>query len=1223
MDPDIVEELNEQFREMSDILGQQNTLMAAQVRHLQAMAGIENKAGVSVKNNTDATNDNTKATKDLTDEQRKAVEESEKLNKSITKVTQAFTPFVSALLDSTQGLKKYSDAAGQFGQTMADVGKNSGSIFGVIFGHLTDFATKLTQREILNTESLLKFNDEVSKFGAVNRFTTEQIREMGHRAALSAQDIGVAMESMKKLGPAFTSMGQGAADSTRKFMDFIAFSEDERRRLRLMGYETREEMIEASSMYLDSMNSMGLSIRMLGNDTDKLRNSSLAYLENLTVLADMTGVTVKEQQDQLKALKALREFNIYVANTQAKIDKTTDEQEKERLRTELQKAQLAVGAAQKTGGNIIAGGLVQEMMMGFSNIDSYYAQGALLQTSELFNDIRRAVKDETVSQEAFAKHLSNFIKQDQNTRMDAMANDTFAQIAMLDRNNAEIFGFGADMINQASIRAGLKSEEVGEETRSAIEALQKDLGPAAEDAAQKLRAFAAELEIKTRIGLDNLQKDLGLMLQAVAAGAFGLLSVGTGVFMARKLGRLTAAGGTGLGAGTAAGAAGAGAAGLGAASSQLPRTPNVLLDGGTRYSQTAGGIYMPEGTTAPETPAQRQTRMERLRSRFAPSGRTLSRLGRGLAGGVGGLLGGYALDYASQEAAAAGHSGLAGGLDVGSSALMGAGLGATVGSIIPGVGTLIGGGVGALAGGAYGLYQNRDRLFGGSGSGARSAADNLVSPEQKFARATNNFGRLVTSFGRVVTVFAKANKMFASNTKTLNAKLSELNNLSFGGNNNTRLLGTLSEDNQDDLVDYIKKLKTEFSETARVTNSLRGEEEVRHKFNEISMLSFRNSLDKATEKLKEFSEINVFGGDEGASGHSGTGSGKPFTGGNKEFYDTMYNTLLESARKQGVENPEAIARLGAAQSALETGYGKKAPGNNYFGIKGGGGPTLATEEVIDGKRVKTRASFRQYGSMQESADDYIRFLIENPRYKAVLSAKNAEEAIAAQARTGYATDPDYGKKLSDINRRGMASGASQDIAEFAKQLQREFGVEASRHSAFDGTTPTGGHAPNSKHYKDLAVDINAPGGIREWDDPKWRATFDRIAEKAREQGYKVFWGDKNHRDHIHIEANKVRAAQGGVFDGPKSGYPAELHGSEMVAPLDTNSILMKLAKTPAASSKMDMIAQQTRVEKEIVEKISNSNNELIEAFTTKMDAMIEAIADGNDTRDKMFKSSMI
>ena len=139
----------------------------------------------------------------------------------------------------------------------------------------------------------------------------------------------------------------------------------------------------------------------------------------------------------------------------------------------------------------------------------------------------------------------------------------------------------------------------------------------------------------------------------------------------------------------------------------------------------------------------------------------------------------------------------------------------------------------------------------------------------------------------------------------------------------------------------------------------------------------------------------------------------------KEFHNKMYKTLLDEAKKAGVANPEAVASLGAAQSALETGYGKSlAGGQNYFGIKDfskGGGNVQTTKEVINGKEVTVKDKFRTYGSMGESAADYIKFLQQNPRYKEVLAAKSAQEAIEAQGRSGYATDPAYAAKLKSIH----------------------------------------------------------------------------------------------------------------------------------------------------------------------------------------------------------------
>ena len=152
----------------------------------------------------------------------------------------------------------------------------------------------------------------------------------------------------------------------------------------------------------------------------------------------------------------------------------------------------------------------------------------------------------------------------------------------------------------------------------------------------------------------------------------------------------------------------------------------------------------------------------------------------------------------------------------------------------------------------------------------------------------------------------------------------------------------------------------------------------------------------------------------------------------KEFYRNMYGDIKKVAEKMGISNPDTIAHLGASQSAIETGYGKHAPNNNFFGIKGAGSKQT-TQEYIPGKGMVTiQDSFRGYESPQESIKDYIDFLQNNPRYKSVLEAKTVPDAIKAQSLTGYATDPKYSSKLNSIYASNMAEGGIVNLAHGGK-----------------------------------------------------------------------------------------------------------------------------------------------------------------------------------------------
>lgn len=132
----------------------------------------------------------------------------------------------------------------------------------------------------------------------------------------------------------------------------------------------------------------------------------------------------------------------------------------------------------------------------------------------------------------------------------------------------------------------------------------------------------------------------------------------------------------------------------------------------------------------------------------------------------------------------------------------------------------------------------------------------------------------------------------------------------------------------------------------------------------------------------------------------------------EQFFGMMMPYALEASRLTGID-PRVII----AQSALETGYGRSAPGNNYFGIKShgqSGGNNLATTEVINGRSVRVNDSFRAYDSPRESALGYADFINRNPRYQKLKSAQGLDSQIAALGASGYATDPDYAAKIASI-----------------------------------------------------------------------------------------------------------------------------------------------------------------------------------------------------------------
>lgn len=149
-------------------------------------------------------------------------------------------------------------------------------------------------------------------------------------------------------------------------------------------------------------------------------------------------------------------------------------------------------------------------------------------------------------------------------------------------------------------------------------------------------------------------------------------------------------------------------------------------------------------------------------------------------------------------------------------------------------------------------------------------------------------------------------------------------------------------------------------------------------------------------------------------------------------------TFLKDASAAAKKSETATgvpASIIVAQAVLESGWGKSHMGdaNNYFGIKAQkrkdgtvdfgkiaiGFVDKSTKEFDKkGNAFFIVAHFRAYKDMAASFTDHGTFLKDGPRYAKAMAAyaanKDASEFARGLQKAGYATDPDYAKKLISI-----------------------------------------------------------------------------------------------------------------------------------------------------------------------------------------------------------------
>lgn len=160
----------------------------------------------------------------------------------------------------------------------------------------------------------------------------------------------------------------------------------------------------------------------------------------------------------------------------------------------------------------------------------------------------------------------------------------------------------------------------------------------------------------------------------------------------------------------------------------------------------------------------------------------------------------------------------------------------------------------------------------------------------------------------------------------------------------------------------------------------------------------------------------------------------------KEFIKQYKSFALETERKTGISHLFTLA-----QAALESGWGERGVGNNFFGIKvpknivsstpDNKKQLFKTTEVLNAPNLRYKFPqvmsiyqlpsgkykyevkdwFRKYDTPEECFTDHAQFFFKNKRYANALLVKADPYKFAEEvAKAGYATAPNYADSLKKI-----------------------------------------------------------------------------------------------------------------------------------------------------------------------------------------------------------------
>lgn len=126
-------------------------------------------------------------------------------------------------------------------------------------------------------------------------------------------------------------------------------------------------------------------------------------------------------------------------------------------------------------------------------------------------------------------------------------------------------------------------------------------------------------------------------------------------------------------------------------------------------------------------------------------------------------------------------------------------------------------------------------------------------------------------------------------------------------------------------------------------------------------------------------------------------------------------------------------------------------------------------------------------------------------------------------------------------------------------------------------------------------------------------------------GYATASADK-YASKVGDFASSIQAAAGGIAQGPSTGYPVTMHGKELITPLNPNSLLEKLATTPANDIVREMMSKQeanivNTQKDESLDAIANINLQMMELMERKFNDLIDKISSGNDIQSRILRQT--
>ena len=1215
MDPEVEAQVNEQLQQMADLLGQQNAAMASQIKMMNDLAAATEKKRAATEEVTAAEK---KATKEVGETSKFTESHSKSLN-SVAEANANFSQalksgkdslisFAGSMLDVTSGMSKYASSVKGATLAVGAMVSSFGPLGKVTSGLLTVFAS-LVAASFKYTDNVVKGYDDIAKMGGAIGSSAEGITELARQAGISSQNLEILTKNAASLGINIRAFGPTTSDGVANFGRFIAVGDQQLRQYRKLGF-SQEDLTEKMTKYAEQQAISGANLQ---KSPEALQKSTLKYLDNLVVLGELTGISVDKLQENIDAALANENLNAHInmlrmkqaeilakggPGAQAEADKidaviaAKEEYAAVALATQSAKEATGLIEAISTDGAVII--TKNNAMMNDHNnrlqeqVDNL--NKGIPQSQEMLRGRARQIRER---QAALGSLVSGAGPASQELR------DSFFMSA---KSMASAAIYGADTIkSQKSTaelmeqqRAILKKRKEAEEglmaNRSVLDANDRTARLAFDNILKKLSVQFSALVLKVMPVVTQVLTfvsehfDKVLLSTKILLGAFGTLAA---VFAAGKLWSF-------INSFTSLGDAFSGLFGF-KKSGELGSTGNPM------YVKMADSVV-----------SSTKGIWNKITGKRAGAGGASSKADEGIDG---------ITKMASKPGADKSGSflqGLAEGLEMlgkaGGKVLQGSfylsGAIIAIGAAIGVAGAILGVTLPLLAKGLMSFDKVKGNNLKDVGIGMAGLGAGILAM---------GGGQVVNAFSGLLTMFKKEDPKNDPIQK-LGAKIVEFQKIpinaakvennanafaafakAFAAASPNSAMGTITTG----ITSGIKGLFSndppfdKFKEFAK--DPIDGK---KAKSNILAFIDFANALSTYKAAPGAMDALSQLGGKFVQFVTGDDGPVETF----KKFAKDDYGPNMEKNADAFKKYAEAVSSANAASGAP----GGASPGGSNFrsavqaGVQAGGYAGAAVAGAVGGAVVGTGQLVANTvdwakAKITGKPTDVLNFTAKSGSYENFTALNPNMQKAVVMAATDYKKAT--GRKMQmNSGRRAVA-----DQERLWAQTEKLGTPGRGPGGMLVGKPPSkGGNPP---HLTGNAIDLQEGTS-----DPS------RAKPILAQYGLMQTYGGK---DPVHFD---LRAMDGGIFDGSETGYPITMHGSELVSPLNMNSVLMKLAKTPATESAKNLAAiasgktdtSSSKSSDALYSNILKMNSEI----SNTLDRVIDVLENDHSTQNKILRHSM-